>query len=484
MYILFDDYTALAVKYYTHDWIYYTAPYNYGGIVYGSQNPDIISFPWSKISRENYLTNPKGLWAWNATDEILQLMNVDSSGGYHVKAPCRLIYTDTLPDSTVLNPNYYEVLETHTVKGKWKFNATETPPPSNQWCQYIKGAAVVDGVEKYFDYITLGTNNMALIKEPTESAILVTTDPTLYFYSRSNVFNSEHFSDILDFGTAEQEVSSIFYDWLCDNAYQITDTKVSVYNNDGSILVAESELLPSDITSLQISVIGSLATLDIQCGDFSVPLTWEETADNFLGLSINESSTRAEFTNGVKNVVDITGPLSLYNVYGTSPFNPETLSITLYNNSAANNRVNKEQYLTINKVLNGTLRNATDILNPVILICEPTFLSANYAYINAFNRYYFITDIVSVAYGLWELHLRCDVLYTYYPDIISLTAKLKRQENSYTMSDYNKFLNDSKTTAFNDTGYVIVPITNYVFNVEDSVTDNIALTIAGINIGE
>ena len=64
------------------------------------------------------------------------------------------------------------------------------------------------------------------------------------------------------------------------------------------------------------------------------------------------------------------------------------------------------------------LKEPTSVVSPVIII-ETTgnvFPDYNYAYIAAFGRYYFISDIVSDG-NLWELSLTTDVLATYKTEI-------------------------------------------------------------------
>ena len=52
----------------------------------------------------------------------------------------------------------------------------------------------------------------------------------------------------------------------------------------------------------------------------------------------------------------------------------------------------------------------------------------NYAYIEDFNRYYFIDSITSERANLWLLTLRCDVLMTYKSQIGNLTGTIDRSE--------------------------------------------------------
>ena len=69
---------------------------------------------------------------------------------------------------------------------------------------------------------------------------------------------------------------------------------------------------------------------------------------------------------------------------------------------------------------NGQLRYPTNVLNPIIrvdftgeTITDEQKSCINYAYIPAFNRYYFIENIVMVTSVICDIYLHVDVLYTY-----------------------------------------------------------------------
>lgn len=150
------------------------------------------------------------------------------------------------------------------------------------------------------------------------------------------------------------------------------------------------------------------------------------------------------------------------------------MKIILYNSSAEKNRVDKGGYLYQIVELTGTLRSGTSLVNPAIilelheeslskLMTIPVVdddendvvdddgndvvasyinkvLTANYAYIPDFNRYYFITDITAVGRNLWMISMSVDVLMSYYGDIMDLSAFIAR--NQY---DYDFFVVDDLT---------------------------------------
>lgn len=142
--------------------------------------------------------------------------------------------------------------------------------------------------------------------------------------------------------------------------------------------------------------------------------------------------------------------------------------ITLYLNSAEDNRVDKSSYLTEVVSLSGTLREGTSIVTPTILVelvaeaggliqangedvlgngeeitdgniggdLVPRF---NYAFIPQFHRYYFLADMVAVNKSLYYLSLTCDPLMSFKEEFLDLEGMIARQE-----FDYNPLLKDER----------------------------------------
>lgn len=107
----------------------------------------------------------------------------------------------------------------------------------------------------------------------------------------------------------------------------------------------------------------------------------------------------------------------------------------LYRNNSPANFVNKN--LNQIHILNGTLRKGSSIIDPIILFeaNAPGFQSnhVNYLYIEQFERYYYVTNIISAHYTLWEVHCHVDVLMSFAEGIKSQTAVVARQEANYNM---------------------------------------------------
>lgn len=115
-----------------------------------------------------------------------------------------------------------------------------------------------------------------------------------------------------------------------------------------------------------------------------------------------------------------------------------TFLITLYKNTAENNRIDKTEYLTKVIDLQGYLREETNIINPSIIIEYAGEINFNYVYISTFNRYYFVNSISSVRSNLWRIELSVDVLMTYKSTILNYNCYVSRNEN-----EYNEYIEDT-----------------------------------------
>ena len=120
------------------------------------------------------------------------------------------------------------------------------------------------------------------------------------------------------------------------------------------------------------------------------------------------------------------------------------MKLYLYQTADTNNKLIKQ--LTDEILLQGTLRTECSVLNPVIEIETAVNISNyNYARIEDFNRYYFITDITATSDLLWKITLRCDVLMSYASDIKKLEANILRNSN-----DFNLMLDDVQLNKYAD----------------------------------
>lgn len=90
------------------------------------------------------------------------------------------------------------------------------------------------------------------------------------------------------------------------------------------------------------------------------------------------------------------------------------------------NRINKNVSFSID--IPGTLREASDVVNPSIMIeaSVDAVCGFNYAYIPEFQRYYFIQNCTAFRNSLTVINLTVDVLYTYKESIMNSPAVIVR----------------------------------------------------------
>lgn len=103
--------------------------------------------------------------------------------------------------------------------------------------------------------------------------------------------------------------------------------------------------------------------------------------------------------------------------------------IYLYKNRSEKEKL--EKTLASELEMSGYLRDESSVIEPVFRIESGADLSRyNYVEIPAFHRYYYITDIIVIRTGLWELHFAVDVLMSFRSDIYALDVILSDSETN------------------------------------------------------
>ncbi len=121
-----------------------------------------------------------------------------------------------------------------------------------------------------------------------------------------------------------------------------------------------------------------------------------------------------------------------------------SFDINLYTNNSRDNERNKN--LTLIQTINGTLKDKSSIIDPVILVQYVGTLSAcNYMFIQEFGRYYFVNDIVVVRDQLHEIHAHVDVLSSAGTALNSCAGIVRRQENMW-----NLYLDDGVFKSYSN----------------------------------
>ena len=101
------------------------------------------------------------------------------------------------------------------------------------------------------------------------------------------------------------------------------------------------------------------------------------------------------------------------------------MEIELYYNQSDYRYINKN--VEFGEVINGTLKDATSIMSPVVVTDSDAILRYNYVYIPEFRRYYEVTEVTSVRTGLWEVSMKCDVLMSFRGDIMRTQVIIDKQ---------------------------------------------------------
>lgn len=117
------------------------------------------------------------------------------------------------------------------------------------------------------------------------------------------------------------------------------------------------------------------------------------------------------------------------------------MQIDLFTCTAERNRVNKADFITNRFTMEGTIKDQTSVMNLSIEIqkTNPVKYNYNYMYIAEFNRYYFITDVQTVANNRWIISAQVDVLYSFINDILQTKAIIDKTEDE---KNANLYLND------------------------------------------
>lgn len=152
-----------------------------------------------------------------------------------------------------------------------------------------------------------------------------------------------------------------------------------------------------------------------------------------IGYSPSPNSTKSIIPLDTEITYNVLEDFTFYEVYGKYRPIDTPFSIKLYHNKAEANRVDKTNYITLVKEVLGVLRESTSIIDFSVVLELDTFPNFNYVYIEIFNRYYFVSDIVSVNKNIWEVSLSCDVLMSYKDAINACTGFVDRNENTYNL---------------------------------------------------
>lgn len=133
------------------------------------------------------------------------------------------------------------------------------------------------------------------------------------------------------------------------------------------------------------------------------------------------------------------------------------MEIILYNNTSEKNKIGKN--ITIVATLTGSIKGESSIIRPIILIEYSDPVAFNYAYIAAFNRYYYVNDVTIVRTGLLRLSLSVDVLESFKTSILMQNVIIDKNKTLY-----EKYLPDENLLTLVKTKTDIVNFPNGLLN--------------------
>lgn len=129
--------------------------------------------------------------------------------------------------------------------------------------------------------------------------------------------------------------------------------------------------------------------------------------------------------------------------------------------------INKD--ITIIDDVLATIKGALSVENPVLILQYKSDIQSNvnYVYIPEYNRYYFVTDVINLTGGRYELHCKVDVLMSFKDYILNLSCIVDKQsskDNANMYLDDGSFVVQSKEfvntinfpRGFNDNGEFIL----------------------------
>lgn len=230
----------------------------------------------------------------------------------------------------------------------------------------------------------------------------------------------------------------IFYNITRPTVYKT----LTFYNADGTSVIDTSQIVEEP----QIFKLNATQGQGI--------LEWNEDLITFIYDTGYDVVGVSDLPNGVPIILNngtaqynVTRDFSLYLILQKKQ-TPNKFDIVLKRFTCEENRLDKTNFFTNQTTLSGTLREACDVLNPVIYceISNPNIY--NYCSIELFgNRSYFIKNFEYVNNKLVRLYLHVDVLQTYKDMILNLTPVISRTNklSSYTNVKDSTIIKDPKT---------------------------------------
>lgn len=110
------------------------------------------------------------------------------------------------------------------------------------------------------------------------------------------------------------------------------------------------------------------------------------------------------------------------------------MEVQFFYNQSDNRQINKT--LVEGVTLQGEVRDAASIMNPVIRFESDAAIRYNYCYIPEFQRYYSFTDITAFRQNVYDISMSADVLMSFKNDILKLSCVVDKQTDAVNGDEY------------------------------------------------
>ena len=144
------------------------------------------------------------------------------------------------------------------------------------------------------------------------------------------------------------------------------------------------------------------------------------------------------------------------------------MTVDLCNNLSETNIINKN-IIVVSDNVSCTVKGNISIETPILILAYDSDVTGiNYVVIPDFGRSYFITDIINLTGGRYEIRCKVDVLESFKSQILALPVIIDKQQNvslANTYLDDGSFITENKEfntvinfpSGFNDAGeYILI----------------------------
>lgn len=105
----------------------------------------------------------------------------------------------------------------------------------------------------------------------------------------------------------------------------------------------------------------------------------------------------------------------------------------------------------------GSVRGSIDVVSPIVTVEAQILTFYNYAYIDTYDSYYYITDLQNVTRDITNIVLSRDPLQTFAGGIRNSPAIASRASDNHVNADYP----DSRYKTLQSNGYSVIPIGSF-----------------------